>query len=237
MLIASTKNDNPSRLKFLILGDSGAGKTTLARTIIEPVLLISAESGDLVLRKFDIDKIDLSLSDKGEVLPKETRIKKLEAVYAYLFKDEAKNKYKWIFIDSLTEIAQTLVEGLKANPEYASKSKAMNMWGEYNDTMIDIIKKFRDIPHYNVVFTCLASREKDENGNFVIQPDVFGKISSKLPQYFDEVFFLGVTKDGERKIQTFKSDSQICLKDRSEQLNQYEEPNLDIISNKIKGGK
>ncbi len=240
MLITSTKNANIDRVKMLIVGPSGAGKTTLASTIKEKTLFVGAESGDLVLKDHDIDKIDLTKDDKGELLPAHLRYRQINEVYRYLLSKDSIEKYKWIFVDSLTEIAQILVDALKVDPDYSSKSKALNMWGEYNDTMIDFIKKFRDIPYYNVAITCLAEKE-NINGNITMEPMVFGKISSKISQYFDHVYYVVPAKGDDvvkkPKLLTTRTEEFIYAKHRGCVLQKFEEPNLDLISKKIKGGK
>lgn len=230
MRITNTKSDTGHPLKMLIFGEPGAGKTYLAGTITEPTLLISAESGLLTLKDKAIDVIDISQDDKGEIVPKEKRVDRLKEVYSYLVSPEARAKYKWVFIDSLTEISQNLMEQL--NQEFPERKDSLVMYGENNKRMRSIVKGFRDLPYYNIVFTALSAIDKDENGVRFTTIDLVGSFSNKLPAFFDEVFYLYCDKDGKRILVTEKSE-KLVVKDRSGMLEKFEEPNLSLIAKKI----
>lgn len=238
MLVQSTKAFGVDRLKFLVFGAPGVGKTSLAGTTGEPTIVISAEAGLLVLKDKDLDVLDITTDDQGKLLPKEARFARLKEAFAFLTTDAARTKYKWVVIDSLTEIGQNLVEHLQQ--KYPNAKDALVMWGEYSKDIRSLIKAFRDLPYYHVVFTALSDKEKDENGQFFTGIALNGKISQALPGFFDEVFYLQVLKDHEgktsRRLLTQATDT-IVAKDRSGALNPYEEPNLKTITNKITGRK
>jgi hypothetical protein len=238
MIVQSTKAYGVDRLKFLIYAPPGNGKTRLAATIGEPTLVVSAEAGLLSLKDFEIDVADITIDDKGQLLPKEKRIDRLVEIYNFLTTPIAQAKYKWIFLDSLSEVGQNLVEKLKE--KYPKKSDALPMWGEYSDTMRALIKAFRDLPYYNVVMTALPEKTEQEGGEVLTRIGLSGKIGQQVPAYFDEVFYLSLTKDSEqrqlRRLITSGHEGLVC-KDRSGMLAQYEEPNLQMIANKIKGEK
>lgn len=220
-----------SALKMVVYGTSGIGKTSLAKTIGEPTLLISAESGLLTLAGSDIDVIDISQDDNGNVIPKEKRIVRLGEVYQFLLSEDAKKKYRWIFIDSLTEISQNLVEALQA--EYPDRKDSLVLYGENSKRLRSLVKSFRDLPHYNVVFTALSTIDKDEAGMRFTTIDLVGNFASKLPGFFDEVFFMSVDKDGKRFLVTETTDRAVA-KDRSGKLDKLEVPDLSVISKKIR---
>ena len=234
MKIQSTDSISDNRLKILVYGASGAGKTRLISTINEPVLIVSAEAGTLCLKGHSIDVVDIQTDDEGALLGKEKRIKRLSDVYEYLQTTEAIKKYKWIALDSLTEIMQNLVEGLKAKPEFDDPKMTMRLWGEYADRAKAIIKSFRDLPQYNVIMTALDKTDKDENGIRYQAIDVQGSIGERLPSYFDEVFYLYVDAEGKRSLITSQTD-KLRVKDRSGMLNKIEEANLTSVIKKIKG--
>lgn len=235
MKISSTKNVGSGRLKILVFGEPGSGKTYLARTIKEPTLVISAEAGLLSLRDKSIDVIDITLDDNGQSIPKDKRIDRLGEVYAYLITEEAKKKYKWIFIDSLTEINQNLME--KLNVEFPDRKDTLPMYGENSKRMRSLVKSFRDLTEYNVVFTALSEIDKDENNQRFTGISLVGSFSTKISAFFDEVFYLHVHKDAEtgvstRQLITEKSD-KLVAKDRSGALDPVEVADLDVIAKKI----
>jgi hypothetical protein len=233
MQIKNTKGFQADRLKFVIIGDSGNGKTFLASTIKEKCLVVSAEAGTLSLNQFDIDLVDLTTSNDGEPIPKEKRINRLTEVYRFLANE--KHEYQWVFIDSLTEISQNLLDALSV--EFPARKDSLVMYGENAKKMRGIIKAFRDLP-LNVVFTCLSNVEKDENNQRFLGARLVGKIADELPCFFDEVFYLQVFKndDGqhERRLITGRDD-RIMAKDRSGRLDQFEKANLQMIADKIRG--
>lgn len=236
MKIISAKSFGQDSLKMLVFGQSGHGKTTLCSTSLEPTLIISAESGLLSINGSDCDVIDLATDDNGALVPKEKRIARLMDAYKFLQTEECKQKYRWICLDSLTEIGQNLVEKLQM--DFPDRKDALVLWGEYSKSMRGIIKAFRDMSFYNVVFTALAIEEKDENGKKSIGIDLNGKISQQLPQFFDEVLFLHVTKneagDSVRRLLCNPVDAVPYAKDRSGKLDKFEEPNLAKIAMKIR---
>jgi len=243
MKIKSTSQIHQESIFLLVYGESGSGKTTLARTIKRPTLIISAEGGLLSLHGSDIDYVDLTVDDENQpITDRAKRLKKLEEIYRLLTLPEYQKRYEWIYIDSLSEIAQNVVEALRK--EFPEGKDALKMWGSYNQKMRGLIKSFRDLPHYNVAMTCLSGVDKDENNQRFTTVDMSGKISTQLHQYFDEVFYLFVKdvespKGGtarERLLLTEKTET-VFAKDRSGRLDRVEPSDLSLVIKKITGEK
>ena len=235
MKIQSTKQVGHDSLKFLIYGAPGTGKTTLASTTGEKTLVVSAEAGLLSLSGHDVDFVDISHDDDGAPVPPSKRYDRLKDVFQFLVSDQARETYKWVVIDSLTEIGQLLTEKLQA--KYPDRKDALVMWGEYSAELRSMIKAFRDLRGFNVVFTALSQPEKDENGRRFTGLMLQGKIADHLPGFFDEVFFYTIIEDQEGKQQRVlvtQATDKTVAKDRSGKLNQFEKPNLSAIAEKIR---
>jgi phage nucleotide-binding protein len=222
------------RFVALVVGPSGIGKTSLVRTLPDPeskILIISAESGLACLDGTDIDVIEVD-----PLKPMES----LEEIYDALTTDAYKKKYNYIFVDSLTEIGQLIVSELKKDPHYGQPKNALPMWGKYGELMTTIVKGYRDLSDYSVIFTCLDAVEKDgleKLESFNLQGS---SIKNNVKAWFDLVLFYKVYRDEEgnsiRKLVTDISESPLA-KDRSGKLEAYEEADLSVIINKIKGSK
>lgn len=238
MRVQSTKNYGLDSLKFVIYGPPGVGKTSLAATTGGRVCVISAEGGLLSLSGKEIDFIDLTRDDDGSLLPKEERFDRLSAAYKYLASAKAREKYSTIFLDSLTEIGQNLVEKLKLKHENLDKKDGFALWGEYADSMRAMIKAFRDLPKYHVIFTALETTDKDEVGRRFANVDLQGKIATQLPGYVDFVFKMHSFDDESgvrRRVLITGGSDKVIAKDRSGKLEQIEEPNLFNIYKKVTG--
>lgn len=240
--------ETANRFAGLIIGQSGIGKTSLLRTImgqtfdvarngwiqeenpIGRVCVLSAESGLLCVRDLVqagyVEGFEIgSLSDFREALQ-------------VLSHPDSQAKYQWIFIDSLTEIASRCVEAMKA--KYPDKKDSFPMWGEYTDTMTAMIKAFRDMTAYNIVFLSLDSVEKDELNRRFVGPDIAGNgLKQRLPSYFDEVIYLALFRDEQgRPYRAFvcHPTEKFPAKDRSGRLEPIEKPCLRNIFKKIISG-
>ena len=230
------------RIAALVIGPSGIGKTSLLRTLcgegfkngkwekydvaVEKTCVFSAESGLLCVR-------DLVVSKEIQGYEINTLDEFKEAQQMCLSEGFKKEGYKWVFIDSLTEIAARCVEKYKL--KYSDARDTFKLWGEYSTALTDLVKAFRDMTDFNVVFTCLEAMEKDEDGIGRLMPDIPGSaLKNRLTSYFDEVFHMEKTRDASGYTVRFSTASPIGLaKDRSGKLDQYELPNLLYIKQKI----
>ena len=154
-------------------------------------------------------------------------------VYKWLVSsDEAKN-YETICIDSLSEIGEVVLADAKTRFKDARMA-----YGEMYERLENLVRKFRDINGKNIYMTAKCERVRDEaDGCLKNAPAMPGaKLGGKLPYFFDEVFYLGVSKDTENKtfryLQTQPSFTHMA-KDRSGVLDENETPNLTKIFNKI----
>lgn len=190
--IKNTKDIANDGVKVLLYANSGFGKTTQLGTLEGKTLILSAESGLLVLKNKDIDVIDIaSIQTLGE---------------AYVALASGELVYDNVGIDSLTEIGEMIVSELLEDEYYSDPSNAFVLWKEYSKRMMNICKKFRDLKGVNVVLTSL-SEPVDSNGTMKYLPQIPAKkVQTKLVSLFDEVYYGTMDKDGKRIVHTRSSN-------------------------------
>lgn len=217
--ITSTK-EQTSFIKMMVYGDAGVGKTSLIATAPNPII-ISSESGLLPLAGHDIPVIKISSYDE------------LVEAYNYCIESD----YQTICLDSLSDIAETILAEYKQDEKDPRKA-----YGRLADDLLSAIRAFRDIEDKHVYFVSKQARIEDaDTGMCAYRPSFPGQqLNMNIPYFFDLLLCLriGVDKDGVkyRYLQTQGDINHVC-KDRSGMLDEFEEPNLTLLFNKIKGVK
>lgn len=195
MNTASLALDGPQ--KTLLYGHHGAGKTSQARYYKRRYgkgFIISGEAGLRSVMTDDIDYLPFNSFD-GKVDPA-TGDYSLKALMDYVESSSfASSGYKWVMLDSLTEVSDRLVEFLE--PKYAGSKNGLAMWGDYGRLMIGTVKRFRDLPYHSLV-TALAKEENDDNGGTDYWPSIKGGATKQLPGMFDNVFCMIRASSGDR---------------------------------------
>jgi len=225
--IQSTQEFGVDAIKAVVYGASGVGKTSLALTAPDPII-ISAEKGLLSLSDYDLPYIEVG------------RPSDIDEAYRFLMKDDT---YKTIFLDTVSEIGEVLLTDflINGNESIAGPLKdARQGYRMMAEAMMPMIRKFRDIPGKHVVFNAkLEIKEDEDNGIMLYRPMIPGQvIKNQLPYMFDGVFYMDIMRDKDKKdvrvLQTGITRGKIA-KDRSGKLDLYEQPNLTSIFDKIKG--
>lgn len=218
--ITGTKS-NSNFVKMLVFGDSGVGKTKLISTAPDPII-ISTESGLLSIADCDFPVlIAKTLEDMYEIYE--------------LLQTEEYLKYKTICLDSITDLAESILTNNKRGTKDGRAA-----YGKLNDDIGDIIRAFRDIDTHHVYMTAKQSRIEDANtGVAKYKAMMPGKtLVQQLPFWFDIVSCLLVGEDEEgelfRYLQTQPSITHDA-KDRSGKLDNPERPDLSFIFDKITG--
>lgn len=238
MKYETTKTATVKNIICLIYAASGVGKTTLASTLDhKKTLIISAESGLLSIADHDIPFVDITKKTSDGKIVNLNVISKVEKLRKIIKHLQEGTEFENIFIDSLSEVNQIFVEYYQM--QFTDRKDALVLWGEVTKTMKNFIKTFRDMSQYNVFMTALEKQDKDDMQRKICLPDLNGKLAFSAPAYFDEVFFYKkvVTDEKEKRALLTDSTEQYVAKDRSGKLNQFEEPNLQTIINKIRGVK
>jgi hypothetical protein len=219
-------------LKLLVHGPPGAGKTVLAASTGCPkqTMIISAEAGLLSLRRMVREYPQLGLNEIAVVTI--SGLDELQEVYKFLRKGE--HDYKWVCLDSISEIAEQVL-----NREQANAKDGRAAYGNLNNIIPQLLRAFRDLP-MNVYFSCKQEREKDEEtGRTLYSPSMPGKrLTQGISYIFDEVFALRVERDADGEpyhTLQCKGDARYEIKDRSGVLDTFEKPSLQYIYNKIMG--
>jgi phage nucleotide-binding protein len=221
--IKSTKSVVDQGLFVLVHGRLGSGKTSLVKTIPDVesnTLVISAESGTLPLRGLDIDMVEIA------------KYSDVDKVMEFLAEDTA---YKWVVVDSLTEIGDKCLDAEARRGGMINKPGWDEYWW-YNAKLTDLVRRLRDMRGLHVVLTCLSGWDV-EDGRGKLVPEIPAKqLKAKLGQFFDEVLFLNVTNDGQREFIT-DCNPHVEAKDRSGALGNPEKADLRVIVQKIYGDR
>jgi phage nucleotide-binding protein len=219
---------------MLVYGTSGRGKTSLIKTLpLERTLVLDAENGLAVLQhEKSVSNVALHKDDNGVTLNEEDRYKRFLEFCELIKKPETKQSYDWLVIDSLTELGQNIQRHM------ATLHEGFKLWGEYTNAMIDVLKFFRDLDHYNVLFIALEDRiDEEDTGRSYFYPSIGGKKAKEfLLPCFDEVYRLIVNEEKQRVLITTET-AKTQAKNRLGGLNEVEPADLGVIYKKLKGDK
>lgn len=209
-------------VKLLVYGQAGAGKTTLAATMPNPII-ISAEGGLLSIKDSDLPYLEVN--DMASLME----------AFEYVAGDGGKD-FSSVVLDSISEIGEVVLIA-----EKAKNKDGRAAYGEMASQMTSLIRAFRDLPGKHVLMTAKVEKAQDESGRMLYSPSLPGnKVAQSLPYFFDEVLALRVEKDPEgitQRALMCDSDGLWIAKDRSGSLDAWEPPNAGGIIAKIGGAK
>lgn len=222
-------------IKVLTYGGSGMGKTMLAATAPAPVLL-GVEAGELSLKTANVTRVfgsDQPGITYNMPIIRIRNVQDLTDAYNWCVGSQEAAQFQTVCVDSLTEIAEVVLNNAKRQVKDPRQA-----YGELIEKMETTIRLFRDLPNKNVYMAAKMEPMKDElTGIITYGPSMPGsKLGPKLPYFFDEVWRLGVNKDGEGKSYRFlqtEADLQFQAKDRSGALASVEYPHLGALFAKI----
>lgn len=174
--------------KVLLYAHHGFGKTYQCRFYQERYgkgLIISGESGLKSVEDVAIDYLPFSSWDGAH--DPEAGVFSFRGIVKMLHGPEFREAgYKWIGIDSVSEMSERLIEHLER--EHKGETNNFVLWQDYNRMMIGALKWVRDLP-VHVYATCLAKEERDDNDRVHYWPLVKGQsVSKQIPALFDHVF-------------------------------------------------
>jgi len=176
-----------SASKTLLMSHHGWGKTYQCRYLQEslgPGFIISGEAGLKSLEDTDIDYLDFSSWDG--VHDPEKGVYSFRGIIKMMRTPEFKKMgYKWICIDSLTELSDRLFQ--HATEETADSGNTWQKYDVHSTQLIGAMKYVRDMP-VHIYVTALVAEEQDDNGQVHYWPLTKSKkLGKQIPALFDHV--------------------------------------------------
>jgi phage nucleotide-binding protein len=218
--VKRTGKASASGVNVLVYGAAGAGKTSLIKTLPNPIIL-SAEGGLLSIQDADLPYIEINSMDD------------LREAWVWLGTAEGMG-YQSVALDSISEIAEVCL-----NTEKKATKDPRQAYGAMQEQMADVIRAFRDLPGRHVLMTAKLEKSQDEMARILYAPSMPGnKTGQSLPYFFDEVLALRVERDADGNTQRAlmcDGDGSWLAKDRSGKLDAWEAPDLGAIIAKIGG--
>lgn len=190
--------------KLLVYGHSGAGKTWLAASAPNPIVLLTEQNGVQSARLSNPEAryaYTSSIEDVRDLL---------RAAQARALGTE-QDPVDTIVIDGLTEIQRLFKDEMMQQRGDGEFSIAM--WGELTEKMRRLLRMLRDVP-YHVVCTALAEAEMEGETRHVFPAFQGRKLYDEVMQYFNAVAYCYKQPkgDGIEHVAMFDGPSRIAAK-------------------------
>lgn len=209
-----------SGVKALVYGPPGSGKTPIAATAPNPVLL-AIEPGLLSMRGSNIATWEAPT------------VAKIEEFFSWLFGSAEASQFDTVCVDSISEYAELVLGEELAKPE---NKHAMQAYGEMSRRVMPNIMKLYYMKQKHMYLICKECH-KDNDEKQKLHPYFPGKdLGIKIPHLYDSIWYLSKTQVPGIPTPTLAFRTQgtynITARDRSGMLAEFEPPNLTDIFNK-----
>jgi len=167
-------------LKALIYGNSGVGKTYLAGSV-ENAVVLDLEKGSASVKNKNIDVIPVANAKEFKEILEWIKIQ----------------PYETIVIDSLTRYSEMLFVAL--SKLYPDKRDSMKLWGDFDLVSRQRLEDILSI-NKNIIITMLEENIVD--GGTLKKYPMYkaNKFKSMIPSYFDLVSHIVIDEEGNRVI-------------------------------------
>lgn len=157
-------------INLLVYADPGTGKTVLSGTMDDGGLIVATEAGTISARR---------AGSKAKTVRVKTWRQFANLLNALRRTGEYKGYApKWLAIDTLTELQNVMIAGILEDPPDGKPRTPDTMqiqdYGTAQGRFKRVIHALNDLP-INVLYTCHAMRDEDEEGEPIILPDLSGK--------------------------------------------------------------
>ena len=195
----------PRRIKAVVFGPSGIGKTSLLRSLKIPALFVDLEGGDLSIADCAVDSIkirrredarDLASLIGGPNLAAQDSEPYSPAHFAHVQKELGKRadvlaKYELIFIDSITVLSRMCMAWAEVQPENIAKNGAKDTRGAYGlmgREMLKLLTHVQHCPDKHIVLVGILDAKMDDFNRRVWEPQMEGaKVGREMPGIVDLV--------------------------------------------------
>lgn len=210
------------KIKLLVYGESGAGKTIFATTFPTPIKIFDFDGkissavnywrGDTKLADMDADHLQPAGAGDKPFVRFNTELTKLEELAK-----KGDFPFKTVIFDSLTTYCESMLrEVMRQHPEtkrFDSHTPVLQDYGIMNSHFKVFLSRMLQLPCH-VVFTAHIQSEKDEStGALVRQPLATGKLPMLVPMMFEEVYRMFTKTEGQdvkRLLQTNNAQGYVC---------------------------
>lgn len=221
MKLTSTKK-KAKFVNLLLHGKHGSGKTPLSATAPKPLII-------------DLEEGLASIADKDFPVLEVRNFAQLEEAYDFCQKAIKKTpgKYETIIMDGGHELADIVLEALKADPEIKDKRKA---YMEVASVTKYWIRKFRDLKINFILNNISDVIEIDDVEKYrVYFPG--NVLKKEIPGMFNQIFCLHYEEEDEEEkmVLQCKGCVDYDARDRSRKLKKFEKMDLTYIFKKIQG--
>ena len=190
MKLTPATNYENTFCKFLLYGDSGAGKTHAAASAgskkMKVAILETEPNGLLSIRTSNPDALVVEAKD----------VKTIGEFISSALNGSMQKEYgvEVVVFDSLTEIQRILKDSIVGKGRMS-----LQHWGILTDKMRSMMRSIREIPMH-VVCTALSSVNSTDDGESFVVPAFEGKkLANEIAQYFNAVGYVYKRQDPNNK--------------------------------------
>lgn len=210
------------KMKLLIYGQSGSGKTVFSTGAPKPLVLdfdgkVSSAASYYAANNPERLK-EISYENLTDIPGQKRPFRRFKEILQGLQKDaaEGKLKHETVILDSLTLFLDAFMADIMAeNPgvKRPNNVPALQDYQILNIQFKDVMSALLGLPCHIVVVGHITSETNQETGRIFWKPLVPGKLADRLPQIFTEVYrSYVVTKDGQAQhlMQTGSDGEYVC---------------------------
>jgi hypothetical protein len=245
-------------VKAVVFGAFGIGKTSLLKTLDETTLCLDFEAGLLSVQDWngadgpppDVISVQTweEAMDLACLICGPNPAVKRDQVYSQKHYEYCQkkyenlnqlDKYKCIFIDSITVASRLCLEFSKNQPDVMNtktgRPDVRSAYGVLATEMLSWVNQFQHLAGKDVIFVGGLDQKTDDFNRIIYSPQVEGsKIAAELPGILDEVITMAAIQGSRKFICQTLNVEGYPAKDRSGKLGVLEDADLGKLLKKIK---